>query len=129
MTDGINGYPNRIIMKGMRFWSYSGVLEFEKSDGQEFVVNLTLGFLELQATRTDRISDTVDYGQVFSVVRDIVEGKNFDLIEAMAESIAGEVLSRFKEVDALEIGVRKPNAPVEGCFDYMEARLFRERSK
>lgn len=129
MADGINGYPNRIIMKGMRFWSYSGVLEFEKSDGQEFVVNLTLGFLELQATRTDRISDTVDYGQVFSVVRDIVEGRNFDLIEAMAESIAGEVFSRFKEVDALEIGVRKPNAPVEGCFDYMEARLFRERSK
>ncbi len=127
MADGINGYPNRIIMKGMRFWSYSGVLEFEKNDGQEFVVNLTLGLTELKATRTDRISDTVDYGAVFTVVRNVVEGKNFDLIEAMAESIAGEVFTSFKEIDALEIGVRKPNAPVEGCFDYMEARLFRER--
>lgn len=128
MADGITGYPNRIIMKGMKFWSYSGVLDFEKNDGQEFAVNLTLGFLELKATKTDSIADTVDYGKVFSVVRDIVEGRKFDLIEAMAESIANEVLDRFPGVEALEIGVRKPNAPVEGCFDYMEARLFRERS-
>lgn len=129
MADGITGYSNRIIMKGMKFWSYSGVLEFEKNDGQEFGVNLTLGFLELQAGQTDCISDTVDYGQVFQVVRDIVEGRKFDLIEAMAESIASEVFNRFQAVDALEVGVRKPDAPVEGCFDYMEARLFRERRK
>jgi dihydroneopterin aldolase len=127
MVDGITGYPNRIIMKGMKFWSYSGVLEFEKNEGQEFGVNLTLGFLDLKAGHTDLISDTVDYGQVFAVVRGIVEERKFDLIEAMAETIASEVLTRFQAVDALEIGVRKPNAPVEGCFDYMEARLFRER--
>jgi len=127
VADAINLYANRIIMKGMKFWSYSGVLEFEKNEGQEFGVNLTLGFLELKAGHTDCISDTVDYGQVFAVVRDIVEGHKFDLIEAMAETIASEVLAQFQTVDALEIGVRKPNAPVEGCFDYMEARLFRER--
>lgn len=129
MAEGITYYPNRIIMKGMKFWSYSGVLDFEKNDGQEFVVNATLCFKDLQSGQTDDLTDTVDYGQVFSVVKNIVEGRRFNLIEAMAETIACEVLKRFTAVDALEIGVRKPDAPVEGCFDYMEARLFRERRK
>lgn len=127
MTKSVNKYRNRIILQGMRFMGTTGLFEFERNQPQPFVVNLTICFREMAAGRTDRLSDTVDYGQVFAAVREIVEGTRYDLIEALAEAIASEVLIRFPSIDALDVCVQKPEAPVEGTFEYMGVRIFRER--
>lgn len=111
----------------MKFMGTTGLFEFEREKPQPFIVNLTLCFREMTAGRTDRLEDTVDYGLVFSSVREIVEGMRFDLIEALAENIASEILLRFPSVDALDVCIQKPEAPVEGTFEYMGVRLFRER--
>ena len=127
MAKKLNTYRNRIILKGMRFMGTTGLFEFERTTPQPFIVNLTLCFREMKAGGTDKLSDTVDYGLVFSSVRDIVEGTRYDLIEALAEAIAFKVFTGFPGVDALEVCVKKPQAPVEGKFDYMGVTLFRER--
>jgi dihydroneopterin aldolase len=127
MSKSVKKYRNRIILQGMRFMGTTGLFEFERTEPQPFVVNLTLCFEEMKAGITDRLSDTVDYGQVFAGVREIVEGTRFDLIEALAEAIASEILIRFPLVDALDVCVQKPQAPVEGTFEYMGVRIFRER--
>ncbi|MBN1776463.1 MAG: dihydroneopterin aldolase [Oscillospiraceae bacterium] len=127
MAKSVKKYRNRIILQGMRFLGTTGLFEFERHEPQPFVVNLTLCLREMTAGRSDRLADTVDYGQVFAAVREIVEGTRYDLIEALAEAIASEVLIRFPSVDALDVTVRKPQAPVEGVFEYMGVRIFRER--
>jgi 7,8-dihydroneopterin aldolase/epimerase/oxygenase len=62
-------------------------------------------------------------------VRGIVEGPSRDLIEALAGSIASAVLAATDPalVDAVEVRVRKPKAPIDGAFDTVQVALTRRR--
>lgn len=121
-------YPDRIYLKGMSFYGYTGVFPFEKREGQKFLVDLTLFFRRIPGVVTDEIGDTVHYGEVFDAVKFIVENSAYDLIEKLAGEIVFAVLSRFPLIDAAEVVVSKPDAPVEGIFDSMCVSLFRERT-
>jgi len=117
---------DHIIAKGLKFFGYHGVQPREKERAQPFVVDLNL-YLDLEkAIREDDIKYTVDYAQVFNLVKDIVEKKSFNLIEALAGHIAAAILDRFP-AQAVEVTVYKPEAPVEGEFAYFAARLRREK--
>lgn len=129
MSTKIESYTDRITLKNMRFWGYMGVYNYEREEGQEFAVDLILGFNHIDGTKSDRLEDTVDYGQVYSVVKKIVEGENFHLIEAVAQAVVKEIFSHFDRIDAVEVTVQKPDAPIEGQFDYMAVSLFRKRSE
>lgn len=119
-------YRDSILLEGMAFFGHTGFFDFEKAEGQPFLVDLTLYFQKLTATNTDLLDDTVDYGAVFEKVRSIVEERNFDLIERLAGVIIEEILQEFP-VDAVEVTIRKPKAPIQGVFDSMAVRIYRER--
>lgn len=124
----LSDYPDRICLTGLSFYGYTGCFDFEKQNGQTFLVDLTLCFSELRAARTDILSDTVHYGEVFEVVKDIVENGRFNLIEYMAGRIVSDLLDKFSEIEAVETVVSKPDAPVEGVFQAMSVRIFRDRT-
>lgn len=119
-------YPDRILLEGMTFHGRTGFFDYEKENGQIFCVDLTLYFRSLSAIDTDRLEDTVDYGAVFETVRALVEDGHFDLIEKLAGEIIKSVLNLYP-VDAAQILLRKPQAPINGKFDAMAVSLFRER--
>ena len=78
---------------------------------------------------TDALDDTIDYSALHELVAAIVNGPSFDLIEALAGAIARAVLAATDPtlVDAVEVRVRKPDAPIDGELDTVEAALFRRR--
>jgi len=121
-------FRDSILLEGMAFFGHTGFFDFEKAEGQPFLVDLTLFFRRLIATSTDQLEDTVDYGVVFETVRSIVEGKNFDLIERLAGEIIQAILEGFP-VDAVEVIIRKPKAPIQGVFNSMAVRIYRERDE
>jgi dihydroneopterin aldolase len=117
---------DRVIAKGLKFFGCHGVQPQEKLQAQPFIVDLEL-FIDLdKASREDDIEYTVDYTRVYDLVREIVENKYFNLIEALAGDIAANVLDKFP-VQTVEITVYKPEAPLEGEFEYFAVRLRRER--
>ena len=118
---------DQIILSHMIFHSHVGVLDFEKANGQDFDLDVTLYCRRIKATETDDLSETVDYGQVYQLVRTITEKARFDLIERLAGAVADAVLQSFMLVDAIEVLVRKPSAPIDGQFAYMGVRIYRER--
>lgn len=124
----LSDYPDRICLTGMSFYGYTGCFDFEKQNGQTFLVDLTLCFSVLKAARTDILSDTVHYGEVFEVVKNVVENGRFNLIEFMAGQIVSDVLDKFPKVEAVEAVVSKPDAPVSGVFKAMSVRIFRDRA-
>ena len=71
--NSLSDYPDQISLKGMAFYGYTGVFDFEKQNGQTFLVDLTLCFSGIQAVDTDILADTVHYGEVFDTVKKIVE--------------------------------------------------------
>ena len=120
---------DRLSLIGMRFLGRHGVLPDEKVSEQPFEVDLVLHADLSAAAERDDLSATVDYGAMFELVGGIVEDRSFDLIEALAGAIATAVLDATdpERVSAVEVRVRKPEAPIDGDFDTVEAALVRRR--
>lgn len=118
---------DKIKLTGLSFYGYHGLFPEENRLGQHFEVDVEL-FLPLQkAGQTDDMKDSIDYGMVHDIVKEIVEGEPKNLIEAVAEKIASELLGKFPTVNACEIEVIKPHPPIEGHYDAVSVRIKRER--
>lgn len=117
---------DRINLIGMRFLGRHGVHVTEQVETQPFEVDVTL-IADLSAgARSDDLADTIDYGVVFAVVRDAVEGPSYRLIEALAGRIVDQLLGATRAA-AVEVRVRKPQAPLPGAFKTVEVVLRRTR--
>lgn len=118
---------DKIIARGLSFKGTHGVLATEKTTPQPFLVDLIM-YRDLSlAGRTDDLNQTVSYDDVFHVVRRIVEEESFALIERLAEVIADQILGRFA-LEAVAVTVYKPQAPVEGSFEYFAVEIYREKN-
>lgn len=101
-----------IELGGLTFYGYHGALDEERRLGQRFVVGLRLALDLGPAGRSDDLARTVNYAAVAETVRQVVEGRPFRLIEALAEAIASAVLAAYRPVAGVEVRVEKPGAPV-----------------
>jgi len=119
---------DKILMKNMSFYGYHGVMAEEKVLGQKFYIDVVLELSLKSAGMTDSVEDTVSYAEVFQVVKEHAEVKRYDLLEALAENIASNVLADFQLVKAVEVEVRKPEAPVNGIFDHFGVHIRRTRN-
>jgi dihydroneopterin aldolase len=118
---------DRLELRGMRFLGRHGVTLDERMEPQPFEVDVLMWARLDAAVRSDDLTDTVDYSAVFAIVADIVQGRSFRLIEALAGAIIEAVLESQPLVDAVEVRVRKPQAPLPGTFDTVAAILRRDR--
>ncbi len=117
---------DKIILEGMEFYGYHGTRPEEKTLGQRFIVDVEL-FLDLrQAGKTDNLDCTVNYAQVFELVQSIICGRSRQLIESVAEAIAGALLAQFP-VDEVLVRVKKPQAPLPGRFAWAAVEIVRKK--
>ncbi|WP_434995563.1 dihydroneopterin aldolase [Arthrobacter sp. Ld5] len=122
-----SGDLDTVSLTGITATGYHGVFEHERRDGQPFAVDLTL-HLDLQPAGTsDDLARTAHYGEVAELVHGIIEGEPFDLIEALAETIAAAVLAAFP-VAAVDVTVHKPKAPITVPFGDVAVTLRRSRA-
>jgi dihydroneopterin aldolase len=122
----VNLGADRITLTGVRVHGRHGVHEFERRDGQEFVVDATV-WLDLgAAAATDELSATLDYGALAQRTAQIVGGDPCDLIETVAARIATEILAD-QRVEAVEITVHKPHAPLSHAFTDVSVTVSRAR--
>ncbi len=118
---------DRIILTGMVFRGNTGVLLSEKSEGQDFIVDVELRMGRIAACESDDLAQTVDYGAVFHETGEIVERNSDDLIERLASRIARRILDAHPLVRSVAVTVKKPMAPIEGRFDHMAVSIERSR--
>ena len=115
------------MVYGLEFRGCHGVLPAEKVRAQLFQVDLDI-YLDLRpAGQQDELALTVDYALIFALVKDVVEMRSFDLLEALAENIAEVLLRRFVLIQAVEVAVKKPDAPIMGSFDFFGVKIWREK--
>lgn len=117
---------DRILLTGMRFYGFHGVFPEETRLGQTFIVDVELSADLREAGRLDDLKKTVDYGKVYLAVREVVEGRPFKLIEALAERIAVDVLGAFP-VSEIVVRVHKPQAPIPGAFNGVTVEIRRQK--
>lgn len=118
---------DRIVLHDMRFLGRHGVEEAERSSPQPFGVDVEMAVDLEPAGRSDDLARTVDYGKVFAVCRDVVEGRGFRLIEALAETIAEEIIATFG-VSQVIVRVRKLEPPIVGTIAWAGVEVIRTRA-
>jgi dihydroneopterin aldolase len=118
---------DRIFLEGMVFSGTHGVYEEEQQTPQRFELDVEL-VLNLQpAGLTDDLERTIDYSRVFETCREIVETTRFNLIEALAEAIAHELLANYP-ADEVAIRVKKPDVQLGGTFRAAGIQIRRRRT-
>ncbi|MFI7579692.1 dihydroneopterin aldolase [Kocuria sp. M1N1S27] len=116
---------DRINLLGIGAVGYHGVFDQEKRSGQPFFVDLAM-YLDLAAAgASDDVALTAHYGEVAEEVRDIVIGPSVNLLETLADRIARRLLERFP-LEAVEVTVHKPKAPIEVTFSDVSVTIYRE---
>ncbi|HET7900895.1 MAG TPA: dihydroneopterin aldolase [Candidatus Nanopelagicales bacterium] len=117
---------DRVSVHGISARGFHGVFEHEKRDGQTFSVDVVLGVDTRAAAASDDLADTVDYGAVAAAVVAEIEGPSLDLVEALAQRVADACLA-FDGVQAVEVSVHKPEAPVGVPFTDVVVTIVRSR--
>lgn len=119
---------DHIVLQGVSARGFHGVLDVEKAEGQEFVVDVTLEVDLRRAGRTDLLAHTVSYAEVAADVVALITGPSLDLIETLADRIAAAALRR-PLVQAVTVTVHKPQAPVGVPFGDVQVVVERHRDE
>jgi dihydroneopterin aldolase len=117
---------DRLAITGVEVFAHHGVFDFERRDGQKFVIDLILGLDTTPAAASDDLKDTVDYGKVVAQVVEATASEPVDLIETLAQRLADVVLLE-PGVEWVEITLHKPNAPIDATFDDVALTITRSR--
>ncbi|GAN47162.1 dihydroneopterin aldolase [Methylobacterium radiotolerans] len=104
-----------------------GVLAEEAVLGQRFYISLEAELDLGPAGRSDDVAGTVSYADLTALAVEIATARRFNLIEALAETVAAEILARFARVAAITVQVDKPSAPVPAILDSVGVAITRRR--
>ncbi len=115
---------DEICLNGLTVRGRHGVLEQERRDGQDFIVDVRLQVDTRPAATSDALVDTVDYGQLAQRLAAVVSGRPLALIETLAQRLA-DVCLEDRRVTRAEVTVRKPQAPIRLAFGDVAVTVVR----
>lgn len=106
---------DRIALRGLEVFAHHGVFDFERRDGQRFLIDAELSVDLRAAAQGDELARTVHYGELAEAIVAAVGRDPVDLIETVAERVAGVALG-FAGVAEVRATVHKPDAPIDARF-------------
>ncbi|MNP36106.1 Dihydroneopterin aldolase [compost metagenome] len=118
---------DKMVLHRMEYYGYHGVFPEERKLGQRYYIDLELEMDLREAGEQDDLTKTVNYAEIHEVVKDIVENKSFQLIEALGEVIASSLLDNYTSIYALTVKVTKPHPPFDIHFQGVTVELSRTR--
>lgn len=125
--DDVASTRDRITLTGVRVRAHHGVFEFERAEGQEFVIDVSVAVDLSAAASGDDLDRTVNYGELAQAVAGAVSRDPVDLIETVAERVAVVALE-YPAVEEVEVTVHKPEAPISVPFADVAVTIVRRRA-
>lgn len=117
---------DRIILEGIEFYGYHGLIKEEKTLGGWYQVDVEIIQDLKEAGQSDKIRDTVDYPNLYKKVVEVGLKERYQLLERLAHRIAEEILKEFG-VNEVVVRVRKPAPPLVGKLNHVEIEIRRNR--
>lgn len=115
-----------IQIKNLQIFAHHGVFEEEKQNGQDFFLNVKL-YLDLHIPgKSDCLVDALDYGACSHFIKEVFTEKSYDLIEKACEETCQRLLLTFDRLEAVELEVQKPHAPIGLPFENVSVCMYRK---
>ncbi len=102
-----------ITLEGLEFFAYHGFFDEEQRIGNKYSVDITVTADLSEAARRDRLSATVDYGELYKITLGVMQRKA-RLLEHIALSIIEDIRGRYPDLNLIEVSVSKFNPPIGG---------------
>ena len=122
------GHPEpevTIEVSGLSLYTHFGVTAAEREIGQRLVVDLRLDVGECDATVTDRVEDTVDYGEVCDVVNLVAQQREYRTLERFCAAVADRLIERY-ELHSVWVKAAKPEPPIVLSVGEVSVEVWRE---
>lgn len=119
---------DKIQLNKMEFYGYHGVFPEENKLGQRFIVDLTVHVNLKRAGQTDDLNYSINYADLYTLCKKIVEGEPFRLIEAVAEKIANTLLVDYRDINSCIVKIIKPDPPIRGHYESVAIEITRSRN-
>jgi dihydroneopterin aldolase len=117
---------DKIILHNMVFRGHHGVHPAERELGQRFEVDVELSLDLSPAMLSDALTDTIDYRRLHAIVREEVEDREYQLIEALAGALIRRLMAELP-IAAVLVRVRKPQVPLDGVLGFAAVEIARRR--
>jgi len=114
-----------IEISGLSLFTHVGVTAAEREVGQRLLLDLRLDIGECDATITDRIEDTVDYGQVCEMANLVAQQRTYKTLERLCAAIAERMLDQYA-AHAVWVKAAKPEPPLALPVTEVSVEVWRE---
>lgn len=128
-SDSLTQVPDELdslAITGLTVHANHGVFDFERRDGQPFIIDLTVWLDTSGAASGDDLALTLHYGELAEEVAAAVSADPVDLIETLAERVARVVLAH-PVAQSVRVTVHKPEAPIPLTFADVSITILRRR--
>ena len=112
----------KVELDGMLVHGFHGALDWERERGQNFLFDVELEVGD--AGSSDRLEDAVDYRDVAACVKEVSDGRAYNLLEGLATAVADELIARFP-VESVSVRVRKPDVVLDPPVTFAAVRVTR----
>jgi dihydroneopterin aldolase len=119
---------DRILLERIAVHAFHGVLPEEAKLGQQFFISLTAEADLSKAGQSDDYRQTICYARMTEIAVSITTGQRFQLIEALAETIAAALLAEFPIMEKITVRIDKPSAPIPATFANVSVEITRART-
>lgn len=99
-----------VELRQVRFFAHHGLFADERKTGNEFVVDLAVSY-EASATLVDDISSTINYAELFEIVKEEMKSP-VDLLETLAQQIAAKIKTKHPDIKQIRISIAKLHPPI-----------------
>jgi dihydroneopterin aldolase len=126
--DDVPDTPVSIEISGLSLYTHHGVSAAEREIGQRLVLDITLDMLRNDATTTDDVADTVDYGEVCQLAALIAQQRSYRTLERLATAIADRLLNDF-DVHSVMVKASKPEPPIPLPVEEVSVEVWRDERR
>lgn len=114
-----------IEVRGLSLYTHHGVTAAEREIGQRLVLDIRMEVGECDATVTDLVEDTVDYGQVCNTVALVAQQRSYKTLERLCSAIADRLLADYA-ADEVWVKAAKPEPPIALPVQEVSVEVWRQ---
>jgi dihydroneopterin aldolase len=120
----VAGDATRIEVRGLSVYTHHGVGEAEREVGQRLVLDVALELDSCEATATDRLEDTIDYGEVTREVAALAQARSYRTLESLCAAIADHLVDSHSPA-SVTVRAAKPEPPIALAVEQVAVAVSR----